>query len=91
MPDQLVCSDCGQALEAGFIPDASYATVLQTQWHPGTPEDRYFLGFKTQTLMGKDVPAIKHDSEKMLPVTAYRCTGCGALKLYAHQPETTSG
>ena len=85
MTDQLKCGECGQQLEPGFIPDASYAVVFQTQWHPGTPEDKRFLGFKPQTMLGKEVPAIKHDSEHMLPITAYRCVGCGAVKLFARK------
>ncbi|KAA5546931.1 hypothetical protein FYK55_00455 [Roseiconus nitratireducens] len=88
MSDPLKCGDCGEKLELGFIPDASYAVVLQAQWHPGTPEDKTFLGFRPQTLMGKDVPAIKHDSEHMRAITAYRCTVCGVLKLYAREKES---
>jgi hypothetical protein len=88
MTDQRTCGDCGHQLELGFIPDASYTVVMQTQWHSGTPEDRRFLGFKPCTQMGKEVPAIRHDARHMLPVTAYRCKGCGLLKLYA-QPHGT--
>ncbi len=70
-------------MELGFIPDASYMVVLQTQWHPGTPEDARFLGIKPQTHMGKEVPAIKHDTSQMYPVTAFRCSECGVLKFFA--------
>lgn len=84
MNPQAKCSDCDTELEIGFIPDASYLTVLQSQWHAGTPEDSRFLGLKPHTIFGKDVPSIKHDSNSMMPVTAYRCPDCGVLKFYAH-------
>lgn len=83
MTSSLTCRDCGERLVLGFIPDASYATVLQSQWHPGTPEDKQFLGFKPPTVLGKSVPAIAHDPTQMLPVTAYRCPECGVLTFVA--------
>lgn len=87
MPNQPTCTDCNQELELGFIPDASYATVFQTHWHPGTPEDSRFLGMKMPSAIGKEVPNIKHDSTVMVPVKAYRCPGCGVLKFFAEKAE----
>tara|TARA_R100000750_G_scaffold41725_1_gene27137 strand:+ start:117 stop:344 length:228 start_codon:yes stop_codon:yes gene_type:complete len=74
-------------MELGFIPDASNMIVMQTQWHPGTPKDVKFLGFNPPTFMGKEVPAIYHDAEQMLPISAYRCSRCGILKFIANKIE----
>lgn len=78
------CTRCDAELERGFIPDASYGVVLQTQWHPGEPTDSRFLGLKLPTVLGGSVPAIRHDPTAMLPITAYRCPDCGALSFFAH-------
>jgi hypothetical protein len=75
-------------MDLGFVPDASYMVVMQTQWHPGNPTDSRFLGFKPQTIMGKEVPAITHDVGQMRPIAAYRCPACGVLKFFAPDRET---
>ncbi|HCS55157.1 PF20097 family protein [Rubinisphaera sp.] len=87
MSAQPNCSDCNEPMELGFIPDASNMIVMQTQWHPGTPKDVKFLGFNPPTFMGKEVPAIYHDAEQMLPISAYRCSRCGILKFIANKIE----
>ena len=69
-----VCSDCGAAMEEGFIPDMAHSAVLQLRWQRGIPEDCKFLGMKN---------GIKLIADKCVPVTARRCTKCGLLKLYA--------
>ena len=77
MADQYQCPDCGGEMEQGFIPDASYMSVWQTCWHRGAPEGKTFLGVDAKSL------GINYDADKMLPVTACRCTGCGLLKFHA--------
>ena len=66
-------------MRPGFIPDFSEGTshysAVPMLWHPGTAEDRRFLGMKTGY--------IKVDKEKIKVVVAYCCTECGVLKLYA--------
>ena len=74
MTDQLACSDCGQALELGFIPDATYGAVAQSHWHAGEPEEARVFGIKA---------GVKADWSQTIPITAYRCTGCGLLKFHA--------
>ena len=61
----------------GFIPDAAYGAIVQTGWHAGTPKENRFLGMKT---------GVKCNPSDMVPITTYRCGGCGLLKSYAHQP-----
>ena len=69
------CPDCNQNMDAGFIPDFSYAQVLQMLWHPGTPEDQRFLGLKTGS--------VKIDRSEARKIIAYRCPGCGLVRSYA--------
>lgn len=65
------CLDCGVDMEIGFVPD-HYAQINQSHWHPGTADERTFLG------------NVKLDREAMYPITAFRCPQCGLLKHYAH-------
>lgn len=74
MTESRRCSDCGQELEVGFIPDATYGAVGQSHWHPGEANEARFLGLKA---------GVKTDWSQTMPVTAYRCAGCGLIKLYA--------
>jgi hypothetical protein len=64
------CPDCRTEMERGFVPD-HYATTIRSHWHPGAGDEKTFFG------------NLKLDSEKMIPIVAYRCPQCGALKLYA--------
>ena len=68
------CTDCGQELEIGFIPDATHGAVVQSHWHAGEPKKTHFFGIKA---------GIKADWSQAVPITAYRCVGCGLLKFYA--------
>lgn len=74
MAERRTCSDCGQELELGFIPDATYGAVVQAHWHAGEPKKASFFGLKV---------GLKADWSQAVPVTAYRCSGCGLLKFYA--------
>ncbi len=68
---QNACLECGSAMEEGFIPVMmSYGEVRQTAWHAGKPE-RSWLG------------GVKAKEDQVTMITAYRCTKCGLLKLYA--------
>jgi len=61
-------------MTSGFIPDATYGSILQTHWYEGEPEDSTFLGLKT---------GLKVDRERMYPIRAHRCDDCGRLTFYA--------
>ena len=68
------CPDCKTGMEIGFIPDFGPG-IRQLVWHKGEPQSRHFLGINTGT--------VKVDQDEFVPLTAYRCNGCGSLKLYA--------
>lgn len=72
MKEQQTCPDCNTAMEVGFIPD-HYATIIQSVWHPGAPNEKTFTG------------NLKLDSTALIPVTTLRCPQCGLLKQYAHK------
>ncbi len=76
MPTQPLCSDCGEALQIGFIPDATIGPVKQSHWHPGPAVDEKYVS-------ARDKRGVKTDWEQAVPITAYRCPGCGLLKVYA--------
>ena len=79
MPDTPQCPYCQAEMEAGFIPDFTYSSsshaVYQTLWHPGTAEDRHFLGLRTG--------AVKIDKSEAMKIVAYCCPKCGLLREYA--------
>ena len=73
------CPDCHAEMESGFIPDFAYSqsthAVYQTLWHPGTAEDRHFLGLRTG--------AVKIDKTEAIKIVSFRCRKCGLLRDYA--------
>ena len=72
------CSECGSAMEDGFIPDLAHTQIAQLAWYSGIPEQARFLGMKGY--------GVKIDMKEMVKITARRCTKCGFLKLYAKPP-----
>ncbi len=76
------CADCGEELEAGFIPDISLATAFKSSWHRGEPDDKTMLDFL------KYGPGVKFDRSHLIAIQALRCTKCGLLKFYANAKET---
>jgi hypothetical protein len=42
-----ICSECGEEMEAGFIPDLSPGAVLQSRWHPGVAEKKNSLAWRS--------------------------------------------
>jgi len=59
-------------MERGFLPDrADSGQTHPASWVAGDPVPRRFIG------------GVKFSSKESLPVTAYRCTKCGFLELYA--------
>lgn len=66
------CPKCDKIMDRGYVPDAlDHASVVLAKWTPGVPEERRFLG------------GIKMHEEGGIPLTAYRCPGCGFVELYA--------
>lgn len=78
MQETMKCSDCRGDMELGFIPDATYGMVHQAAWHSGDPKAKKGLFEKLATGGG-----VKFDTRYMTPITAYRCSQCGLIKLYA--------
>lgn len=62
-------------MEKGFVPDFAYAAIAQMVWHQGEPEPAKFIGLTS---------GIKVDRKQFVPITVFRCTGCGLLRFYAN-------
>lgn len=68
-------------MAVGFIPDfGSLASVLTTLFVEGTPEARTGLWERIQK--GHGIKA--WEAENAWAITAYRCTDCGKVELYAN-------
>jgi len=65
------CPKCSRAMEIGFVADVGYGMILQSNWTAGIPVARRFIG------------GIKWRQENSVPITTYRCSGCGFLESYA--------
>lgn len=68
------CPDCKIEMENGFIPEMFPTGAWHTSWHPGEA---------VQKLLG----GIRFRRESLVPIKAYRCNGCGLVKLYANPIE----
>ena len=68
------CAECGKAMEAGFVLDLldhqTHGSGTQSAWIDGAPEPSFWTGVKLK-------------GHQRLPVTTYRCPGCGYLESYA--------
>ena len=64
-------------MEPGFIPDSNYRAILQSGWHPGEARQRKFFFM--------ELDGLEVSSPEFIPITAYRCSGCGLLKFFANQ------
>lgn len=73
------CPDCGEPMERGFVPDFHIDGIRQMAWHRGEAERSSFLGIKG---------GLKIEKQELVPIAAHRCTGCGVLRLYAHEQDT---
>ena len=76
MQPRVHCPDCNRSMEEGFVPDATYGAYLQNHWHAGAPEKSTFFGLETGTKV------VRTD---MLPMSAWRCEGCGLVRFYARR------
>jgi hypothetical protein len=73
------CPDCSGEMERGFVPDSTYGAAFLSCWHRGEPAAT--KGFLEKLRQGAGV---RYDFEQMQVITAFRCTLCGLLKLYAN-------
>ena len=68
---RLDCPRCGKRMHAGYVMDRSdYNMPAPPYWVEGPPEKSFWTGLKTKDRV-------------VLPVTTYRCEGCGYLEAYA--------
>lgn len=56
-------------MNQGFIVDNTYGARGVSHWAPGSPKKSFWTGTK--------VP------EEILPLGAFRCSGCGYVEFYA--------
>ena len=65
-----VCPKCRGSMEQGYVADETYGERRQSTWVGGPPEPSFWTGLK---MRGKE----------RVPITTYRCSGCGYLESYA--------
>ena len=63
------CPKCSKDMERGHIPDVAPFVARQSSWAPGEPHIRG--------------GALKVEYDRIVPLTAHRCVGCGYVELYA--------
>lgn len=68
-PLERACPDCRRPLVAGVVIDYRRGTAQPSEWVEAQLQTSVWTG------------AVKNDTR--YAVTAYRCTGCGLLRLYA--------
>ena len=72
MTQPTTCPKCNGRMEPGLMLDAKdWASDLQARWVAGEPTPKAFFG--GMNLKGREP----------LPVTTYRCEGCGYLESFA--------
>jgi hypothetical protein len=62
-------------MERGHVPDSAHGQVNLASWLSGPPQHQRFFG------------GIKPRYKEQIPLTAFRCTGCGYVELYASTTE----
>ena len=71
------CPKCNQRMLKGFLPYTIGATSLQPyyaiEWAEGEPTMGAFGGFSGVRMRGR----------ARAPITAYRCSSCGYVEIYA--------
>ena len=65
------CPKCEKSMDRGHIPDLAHGAVRPSAWAPGEAVGQGFLG------------GIKYKAKVTIPLSAYRCSACGYVELYA--------
>ncbi|MGI8507717.1 MAG: hypothetical protein ACR2MQ_00150 [Gemmatimonadaceae bacterium] len=73
--DSKVCAECDSPMEAGTVADYRRNGVQPSEWVAGRAHSGLWTG--------------KLENAKRYEIAAYRCTGCGLLKLYAAHEATS--
>jgi predicted nucleic-acid-binding Zn-ribbon protein len=72
MTPNKTCPKCSGRMEEGFVLDRTHGANLQSTWVAGFPTRSFWTGLKLRGL-------------PTLPVTTFRCSGCGYLESYASE------
>jgi Domain of unknown function (DUF6487) len=74
MAEKPTCLVCKQEMEKGFMTDfRHFNAVVLPRWCPGEPTSSFWTGGEVKA----------SQAEQGIPVVAYRCPRCEALRLYA--------
>ncbi len=74
MTQAMNCPKCSGNMERGFIVDRAMGGAnLQAKWVGGEPVQGFFPPGERLKIEGRE----------LLPVTTFRCEGCGYLESYA--------
>jgi hypothetical protein len=69
-PNPKSCPKCAKQMEDGFLLDGDQGGPFQGNWAEGKPAFGWFGGLKVFGRVQR-------------PITAFRCTSCGYVELYA--------
>jgi predicted nucleic-acid-binding Zn-ribbon protein len=72
MTSTKTCPKCSGRMEEGFVLDRTSRANLQSTWVGGLPAKSFWTGLKLKGLA-------------TIPVTTFRCSGCGYLESYASE------
>lgn len=78
------CADCNETMDAGFIPDLQTTKHVPGMWHPA-PCDKSGMSLAGLSF-GLWKEHINVDRNKGIDIMAFRCPGCGTIKLVAPDP-----
>lgn len=79
-----LCAKCGSKMTLGFLVDGQGRMAFrQAAWAPGPPEalEASFMGMKLY-----EEWALKLEEKDLVPISSWRCDGCGFLEFYATDP-----
>jgi hypothetical protein len=74
-PWHRTCLRCGGEMEEGFLLDETQGSYRVVRWVEGPAEKSAWTGVKVKR------------GKRKLPLSATRCTRCGAVDLYAREGE----
>jgi hypothetical protein len=79
MVQPMTCPKCAGHMESGFMLDrAPGGANLQSKWLEGPPTPSFFLPGGRVKMQGREP----------VPVTTFRCDGCGYLESFAIEQPT---
>ena len=73
------CHRCGASMQAGYVADNSQGAFTQSRWVEGAPVNAKVFGMDWGTL--------NTSNRQILPIMAYRCSGCSCVELFAYRED----